>query len=1288
MTTPGPDDPTPPHQPAAELAGLDPKDLLLAGLETVPPVTLPLQPVDPDATVRVQSQATSQPAAPQVELPMPEDLTKLLPGGNYQVESFLGQGGMGAVYKGQQVRLKRPVAIKIMRRDMGKDYDFEARFEREAQAMAKLNHPNIVSVIDYGEAGPDYLYIVMELVDGADLMEVIRGGQMTQEMALSLLPQICDALQFAHDHGIVHRDIKPSNIMLTRDGRIKMADFGLAKRYDVESSFRTQTGTGMGTPDYAAPEQFDPSANIDHRADIYALGVMIYQMITGTLPRGVWKPPSQRAAISPQWDDIVSRAMQSDPADRYQQASQVKTDVSSIPLAESGRSRQTAEVAAPAAPRPRAMTSTPAKSRTPLVLGLAVGAAVIAAGAFFALRKPNDAGNGRQTAAETPSTPNRAPAGATAASSPAAPPAVVHTFGGHRYQWVPGAISWPVAKERAETLGGHLATVTTKEEASWLAKTFGSALSSTGGAASQCWLGASTASRDQPWRWVTGEPVSFTQWQEGEPNFANGSGKTLQGPFAITLKKMAGTLGWNETMAALTDVAGFLVEWDDAESGSVHAVTAPQTTPSQADDEKLISAKAELARLEAEITQKQARWQESENIIRRLTNDRKTPIFKGSQDYPVCIFHAEICDEIIKEAPRLLARKAELKAKIKALSEPSNPSAQDGTAASSTTKDAPFINSLGMKFVAVPGTDILMCAHETRRKDYEAFAASVPGVDQMWRTPAYDGKPLIQTEDHPVIFVSWTDARAFADWLSRKEGKHYRLPTEKEWNLAVVTGLRNPGSASPEDVAKMLENQYPWGTEKLSDADRLGNYRGTQDGHEGTSPVMSFTPNHLGIHDLGGNAWEWCQDLFVLGKDWKVLRGGGFLNFGPPRKSSWRVGAEHDFRQMPKDDFNRRMAGFRLVMEKNAGGRPAPATPATSAFSIPGLPDLPPLTIAAGEPGLVKEIALSADFVRGIHLLPDSRRLLVLRDKQHTLLDLETGKTVWTVQGGGIQTSTALSRDGRRFAHYQFLSAEGRPLTSQKEADEAKISLCETATGQTLQTWKSPVGQINNNDKQIALSPTGETVLARIMVSDKSVGLYPTSRFIALQQGREQPLLTWEAPGHYSQGAHFLSETHAISIGMNIFEMQLTPSDHASFSEAAYPMYGSEISPDRRLLLATHGKSMALWDMQTRLPLRHLEKADLAVTTGSGFAGLSLVLATESVSYHPGTALSQLQIHAWHTTTGRLAASYSQPRANYKFGEHMAGSNSGVFFVTTAKPLPEAGKEANWYLQIFRLPKP
>jgi serine/threonine protein kinase len=423
MTAPA--DPAAPD-PAApsgslELGGLDAHQLLKIGLDTV---VMPqgLDP-DPDATIAAAGPRPSQPAA-QVELPLPEELTDLLPHGNYSVEGFLGQGGMGAVYQGTQVRLQRHVAIKIMRRDSGKDYDFEERFRREALAMAKLNHPNIVSVIDFGEAGPDYLYIVMELVDGADMMDVIRTGTMTQEMALTLLPQICDALQFAHQHGIVHRDIKPSNIMLTRDGRVKMCDFGLAKRYDADSGFRTQTGTGMGTPDYAAPEQFDPSAQIDHRADIYALGVMIYQMITGQLPRGVWKAPSLRSECAPQWDSIVSRAMQSDPADRYQQASEVKTDVSSITLVGS-RARQNVDEATEAAP-PHALASAATKSRAPLLFGIVGLAAVIALGAFFGLRPESSqvSRDGGNVAGMTP-TDHALASAATPARTPSPEPTAI-----------------------------------------------------------------------------------------------------------------------------------------------------------------------------------------------------------------------------------------------------------------------------------------------------------------------------------------------------------------------------------------------------------------------------------------------------------------------------------------------------------------------------------------------------------------------------------------------------------------------------------------------------------------------------------------------------------------------------------------------------------------------------------------------------------------------------------------------------------------------------------------------
>ena len=381
---------------------------------------------DPDSATIPLSGPRPTLSGGNVDLPLPEELAKLLPAGAYEVTDFLGAGGMGAVYKGMQVRLKRPVAIKIMRRDVGKDHDFEARFEREAQAMAKLNHPNIISVIDFGEAGPDYLFIVMELVDGTDLMDVIRSKQMTQEMALTLLPQICDALQFAHDHGIVHRDIKPSNIMLTRDGRVKMADFGLAKHFDhAETGFRTQTGTGMGTPDYAAPEQFDPTTPVDHRADIYALGVMIYQMITGALPRGVWRPPSQRAPVSTQWDAVVSRAMQNDPAERYQKASEVKTELSSIPL-HSGRAASPKQPS-PATPPSGALgQSALPKSRTPLLLVLIGGAVVIAVGAFYMLRDTAPRSGGLQPPSQAAATsPGSSP---TPGFAPPAPtPAVQNT---------------------------------------------------------------------------------------------------------------------------------------------------------------------------------------------------------------------------------------------------------------------------------------------------------------------------------------------------------------------------------------------------------------------------------------------------------------------------------------------------------------------------------------------------------------------------------------------------------------------------------------------------------------------------------------------------------------------------------------------------------------------------------------------------------------------------------------------------------------------------------------------
>lgn len=286
-----------------------------------------MEPTLPEDTMRI-SRASRRSASWQP--PSAEEVAAMLPRGFYSVESFIGRGGMGAVYKGTQTVLKRPVAIKIMRQDQALDAEFRLRFLREAQTLARLNHPGVVNVIDCGEAGPDFLFIVMEFVDGANLMEVIQSGGVSEARALTIMKQVCEALQFAHSHGIVHRDIKPSNIILTRDGRIKLADFGLATTMEQEDGDESDTSGAGGTPAYAAPEQFASGQSVDQRTDIYALGVMIYQMLTGELPRGDWKPPSQSVAIDPAWDKIISQALQPLPQDRLSAAEAMQEMLSRI----------------------------------------------------------------------------------------------------------------------------------------------------------------------------------------------------------------------------------------------------------------------------------------------------------------------------------------------------------------------------------------------------------------------------------------------------------------------------------------------------------------------------------------------------------------------------------------------------------------------------------------------------------------------------------------------------------------------------------------------------------------------------------------------------------------------------------------------------------------------------------------------------------------------------------------------------------------------------------------------
>jgi len=236
---------------------------------------------------------------------------------------------MGAVYAARQTSLERNVALKLLPAELSHDAAAAERFRREARALAQLSHPNIVAIYDFGETPGGSFYFVMEYVEGADLHRLIRDGKLPLAKALDVVRQVCDALEFAHSRGIVHRDIKPANILVDPLGRVKVSDFGLAMLVTDPSPEASPSMTRgvVGTPEYIAPEQRRGDGPVDHRADIYSLGVMLYEMLTGSIPYGAFEPPSRRSEVDGKMDRVVIRAMQQEPDKRYQHASEVRHDV-------------------------------------------------------------------------------------------------------------------------------------------------------------------------------------------------------------------------------------------------------------------------------------------------------------------------------------------------------------------------------------------------------------------------------------------------------------------------------------------------------------------------------------------------------------------------------------------------------------------------------------------------------------------------------------------------------------------------------------------------------------------------------------------------------------------------------------------------------------------------------------------------------------------------------------------------------------------------------------------------
>lgn len=286
------------------------------------PVSPPPPPVPSDLPIELEVTSAPSSKTSNSSDTAIADARPVVPG--YELLELLGKGGMGEVWRAKQTSLSRQVAVKILPSKFATDREFVARFEKEATALAALNHPNVVQIIDRGQAGSHY-YFAMELVSGVNLRELLTGRRLSAKDALRIVVQVARAIDYAHEQKVVHRDLKPENVLVDPRGHVKIADFGLAGMKDSEKNIAlTATAVAMGTVNYMAPEQRRDAKHVDHRADLYSLGVLVYELLTGELPLGRFKLPSEKVrGLSPVIDDVVGRLLETEPEQRPARASEV-----------------------------------------------------------------------------------------------------------------------------------------------------------------------------------------------------------------------------------------------------------------------------------------------------------------------------------------------------------------------------------------------------------------------------------------------------------------------------------------------------------------------------------------------------------------------------------------------------------------------------------------------------------------------------------------------------------------------------------------------------------------------------------------------------------------------------------------------------------------------------------------------------------------------------------------------------------------------------------------------------
>jgi serine/threonine protein kinase len=785
--------------------------------------------------------------------------------GEFEILERLGQGGMGEVYKARQTSLDRFVALKTLQSSLADNADYIARFRQEAKAAAALNHPNLVQVYSAGVNDGQH-WFAMEYVEGESAQARLQRKERLDPLgAIAIAIHVATALDYGwRKAGLIHRDIKPANIFLSGDGEVKLGDLGLAKSAGQAPGLTT-TGAIMGTPHYMSPEQLECMKDVDLRADIYSLGCTLYHWLTGQPPyvgnssaavmmkhlsapvpdlRSVWPEcPAELAAA-------VGKMMHKQPKERQQNYEEVIADLRRAYAVLTGASVPSVASVIRLPVGSQKLVAEERKSAVPVAAWIGRGAALLAAiGAlvYFAPWKKGSAtpGGTRSVVFHTPAGEREGGKKVSAASPPTeATPASGRTV---------AVVATPqpdTTSERATPAPVPQPSTPSTPAPS----TPPSSATPKPATEVEKWFAQVDGPQQEAFRKKVLKP-----FETGVTDLQARYLATLDA--AIAKASAAGQLA--EALVLRTERQAFekaqnVASDDDGKPASVQVLRAAfRQQFAKLDEVRTAQAKALLAPYDAILAKNQTLLTQRQHLDDALLLQTKR-------------------DEIA------LAWLGKVQPTPAAQASPSE-SAKHSSALLAS-REAPFENSLGIEFVPVPitggptdGQRVLFGVWKTRVQDYAEYARA-KGITP--EKPDYEQGPT-----HPAVVVSWNDAKTFCAWLTDRERAtgtiggqdEYRLPSDHEWSCAVGIGTREHAAMQPIEKNGKITDAFPWGFQ-WPPPKGVGNYAPSLqvDNFQYTSPVGNFSANRFGLRDLGGNAWEWCEDLFEQGRKDRVLRGAAW----------------------------------------------------------------------------------------------------------------------------------------------------------------------------------------------------------------------------------------------------------------------------------------------------------------------------------------------------------------------------------------------------------------------------